>query len=46
MSNAIDGFSKVLFFVLIFGAMHCLGIWDAPTPENVRKLDAELQEKR
>ena len=46
MSNVGEAIAKVLFFVLIFGTMHCLGIWDAPTPENVRKLDAELQEQR
>ena len=36
----------MLFLVLIFWTVDCLGIGDAPTPENVRKLDAELQEKR
>jgi hypothetical protein len=41
-----EAIGNLLFLVLIFGAMHCLGIWDAPTPDNVRKLDAELQEKR
>ena len=42
--RAGDAFGKVLFFVLIFWAMDCLGLWAAPTPDNIRKLDAELQE--
>ncbi len=46
MSNAGEALAKALFFFLIFGAAHCLGIWDAPTPDNIRKLDAELQEQR
>ena len=32
----------IMFFVFVFWAAQLAG-WEAPTPENIRKLDAELE---
>ena len=37
--------SPVAFFVFVFWVAQLTG-WQAPTPENVRKLDAEIAKSR
>ncbi len=36
-----EGVAKITVFVLLFWCMEMFGGWEPPTPENIRKLDAE-----
>lgn len=40
-----DKVAGVAFFVFIFWAMEMAGQWEPPTPENIRKLDAQIEQR-
>lgn len=37
-----DRLAQCAVIGIMFWAAHCAGVWDGPTPENIRKLDAEI----
>ena len=42
--SAQPGFLEmVIVMVVLFSILAWLGLWEAPTPENIRKLDAEIE---
>jgi len=40
-----DKIAGVTLFVFIFWAMEMAGQWEPPTPENIRKLDAQIEQR-
>ena len=37
---------NIIFFVVFATLMHWCGLWEGPSPSNIRKLDLELQPKK
>lgn len=41
-----DKIAGAALFVFIFWAMEMAGQWEPPTPENIRKLDAQIEQQQ